>query len=450
MWKASNLSRRKFLQMSSLGLAGLSCLSTRNPLFADEVDPGKKKMKALVIVELLGGLDNTLFSCPTDPTLYSTLSDRRGGLIIPTDFNLEAYNVPIALHPQLATLAPYVPNLRVTMNCANASHVNPSGSHEAQQLRMALGGVLEDTGTKGWVSRVYDNVPELELMGFLDTKDVNFNCKSSKCTAHPPRVFNTLESFNLAGSNFASAQGGSSNTNYVANVLERLSHVQPNREVSPSEEKYRTAFKNLFPVIADVQETISTYPTPEYDNYTTGSGSYNRFAQRMRNIASTLLRMKVEESDQPIIFVVGIGGFDVHGGWEDRCSGLMHTLGGVLRTFCDDLVAMDLFDDVVINTNTEFGRQIRGNGAGTDHGKGFPMLTLGGKVRGGQHTQHSPYGTILTLDQAQNHRSWPIEFDSRAIFADILEFHLGIDPYQSAYPGVIGTQFDRENFGLFA
>jgi len=447
MWKPSDISRRQFLQLSSMGLAGLSFMKPGSLLGNAQVIGGENsgKMKALVIVELLGGVDNTLFATPTNPQLYNALNTRRGGLIIPTNFNLENYNIPIALHPELIPLTPYIPNLRITMNCANASHVNTSGSHEAQQLRMALGGVLEDTGTRGWVSRVYDSVPDLRLVGFLNSKDANFNCKSAKCTAHPPGVFDNYESFKLSGINLAGAQGGAQNTEYVANILERLSHINPDRELSPTEEKYRGAFKNIFPVIADTEQTIN-HITPEHNNYTVGSWSYNRFAQRMRNIASSLLRMREEESDQPIIFVVSIGGWDVHGGWENRCAGLVNHLGGVLRTFCDDLVAMDIFNDVVIMTNTEFGRQLGGNGSGTDHGRGFPMLTLGGRIRGGHNAL---YGSMLNVDQIQNDHSWPNEFDSRAIISDILEFHLGLDPYQTAFPGVLGTQFSRENFNLF-
>jgi len=440
MWKRANITRREFIKKSSLGLAGLSCLKP-----ASLLAQGQPKVKALVLVELLGGADNTVFATPTDSELYTALSNRRGGLIVPTTFNLESYQVPIAMHPALSPLSTYIPNMRITMNCANASHVGTSGSHEAQQLRMALGGLTKDTGTKGWVARVFDSVPDLELMGFLNTKDVNYNCDSTRCREHPPGVFDNFESFRLEGVNLAGVQGGASNTAYVANILERLSIIEPQRDISPSEAKYRSAFRNLFPVMADIEETVA-HQTPEYSKYTVGSHSYNRFAQRMRNIASSLLRMKIEGSDQPIIFVVSMGGWDAHSGWVNQNQNLAHQLGGVLKTFCDDLVAMDLFNDVVITTTTEFGRQLRGNGSGTDHGRGFPMLTLGGRIRGGKDALA---GTMLNVEQINTQHAWPNEFDSRAVISDILEFHMGIDPYQTAFPGVLGSQFQREDFKLF-
>src|SRR5690606_30093551 len=88
-------------------------------------------------------------------------------------------------------------------------------------------------------------------------------------------------------------------------------------------------------------------------------------------------------------------------------------------------------DDVVMAFFSEFGRMSKGNGRGTDHGDGYPLTVIGGKIKGQVYGEIEDLNTLNTL---VNHRNaWPREVASERIVVDILEKHLKIDP-RLAFP----------------
>ena len=56
-------------------------------------------------------------------------------------------------------------------------------------------------------------------------------------------------------------------------------------------------------------------------------------------------------------------------------------------------MSMGMADDTVVLMFSEFGRRIRDNGAGTDHGSGGVAFVVGGGVQGGL------YGEYPSLDE---------------------------------------------------
>ena len=64
--------------------------------------------------------------------------------------------------------------------------------------------------------------------------------------------------------------------------------------------------------------------------------------------------------------------------------------------FVDEMKAQGVWENVVIQEASEFGRTLASNGRGTDHGWGGNAFVLGGKVRGGQI--HGTYPDSLKAD----------------------------------------------------
>ena len=87
------------------------------------------------------------------------------------------------------------------------------------------------------------------------------------------------------------------------------------------------------------------------------------------------------------IFYTQHGGYDTH-------PKLMQELSGAIADFLDDLAEHNAADDVTILVFTEFGRRMRDNGSGTDHGSGGGAYIFGNRVRGGL------YGQYPSLDPA--------------------------------------------------
>lgn len=87
------------------------------------------------------------------------------------------------------------------------------------------------------------------------------------------------------------------------------------------------------------------------------------------------------------VFSVSIGGFDTHSGHDDRQPGLFNHISKAMAFFRDGLKEIDMFNEVVTFTMSEFGRSMTNNGNGTDHGWGNNHFVMGGAVNSGLYGQ---------------------------------------------------------------
>lgn len=445
-----SVARRNFLRWGLYGSGSVLGMKLASPAAAWASSCGATPtFRALVCIEQLGGCDSFLFASPTDAPRKAALIARRGtGLTSyyndPQLLHL-GYGQMVALHPGLYPLQPYIGNLRVTLGALHAMHATHSRSHEIAQLRMALGTEENGLNNVGWMARMYDS--GAKLIGFLGAKEQDFFCQSAQCKAHPPLVATRFEDFKIEGTNFHSQQGGANNAKYVSSVLRELSSMQVSRPVTEREAKYREAMASMFSEVDSIQGLLTQYTTPLHDQYLLGDTGYNSFANKFRNVAQYLKYMRCTGSSDSIVFVVPHGGYDMHSGYAEAAADRMSQLGGVLRTFLDDLVAMGVFNNVVVTTMTDFGRRIGANGSGLDHGDGHTVLTLGGKVKGGSDAL---YGEMPSAELLSTADAFPAAVDSRALISEIIQKHLGMDPFSTAFPAEIGAQFTIPNLNLLA
>jgi len=445
------ISRREFVKtgLASTALLAGGFVMPEKLLANTPTCGGSASFRALVCIELLGGIDNFVFSIPTDNARKNALIERRSAL---TEFYDDpdllhlGYGTDVAMHPALKPLEQYLENMRVTVGLGNTTHLSHTGSHSIAQARMALGTSPSGTSNSGWKGRMYD--AGANLIGFEGSRGQNYTCES--CSHNPPLVSRNYENYKLSGASFHSSQGGSANSAQVASVIEQLATMPLSRPVSALEEDYRNAQQAMFATIAGVQDIVANYQTPLHDQYLVGGSAQNHIAKRFRNIAQTLLYMKCTGSNERVIFVVPQGGYDVHGNFNTRMGNLLSNLAFSLSVFIQDLQMMDLFDQTVITTETDFGRQIKANGtntssAGTDHGRGFSTLTLGGKINGGSNVV---YGDMLSANQIETAHSWQPDFDSRALLHEIIKDHLQLDPDTTAFSGGISQEFNKVAMSL--
>ncbi len=91
------------------------------------------------------------------------------------------------------------------------------------------------------------------------------------------------------------------------------------------------------------------------------------------------------------VFKIGLDGFDTHSAQvsateldQGRHFKLLRKLARSFAAFSSVLKKLDLWQDTVITSYSEFGRRPAENGAGgTDHGTANSLFVLGGGVRGG-------------------------------------------------------------------
>ncbi|MGH2542982.1 MAG: DUF1501 domain-containing protein, partial [Ardenticatenaceae bacterium] len=124
------------------------------------------------------------------------------------------------------------------------------------------------------------------------------------------------------------------------------------------------------------------------------------------------------------IFYTSHGGYDTHANENPTHPKLLSDLSSAIRDFFDDLVAHDAADNVVMFVFTEFGRRIRDNGSGTDHGSGGGAFIIGEPVAGGLYSEYPS----LDSDRWAKGEDLEHTIDFRGIYGTLLEQWLGIEP----------------------
>ncbi|HHN67134.1 MAG TPA: DUF1501 domain-containing protein [Thermopetrobacter sp.] len=107
----------------------------------------------------------------------------------------------------------------------------------------------------------------------------------------------------------------------------------------------------------------------------------SRLGRRLQTVA----RVIASGLDVPV-FKVAHGSFDTHVKQPNRHRQLLHQLAVALAAFRETLLRLNVWDEVLVVTYSEFGRRAAENaGGGTDHGTAAAHLALGGQVKGGLH-----------------------------------------------------------------
>jgi uncharacterized protein (DUF1501 family) len=112
------------------------------------------------------------------------------------------------------------------------------------------------------------------------------------------------------------------------------------------------------------------------------------------------LATRIVASKVPVVAIkVALGGFDTHANQVQTHERLLAFLAESLATLRQNLIAADLWKDVVVMTYSEFGRRVKQNASGgTDHGTAAPQFVMGGGVKGGLHGAQPSLGDLQDGD----------------------------------------------------
>jgi uncharacterized protein (DUF1501 family) len=123
------------------------------------------------------------------------------------------------------------------------------------------------------------------------------------------------------------------------------------------------------------------------------------------------------------IFYSQLGGFDTHGAQIATQNMLLANLSRGLNDFFADLREHDAAEEVVVMVFSEFGRRIRDNGNGTDHGSGGGAFLIGDRVKGGLYAE---YPSLAPEHQLSGDMHFNNDF--RSLYSTVLDDWLGIAP----------------------
>jgi uncharacterized protein (DUF1501 family) len=129
-------------------------------------------------------------------------------------------------------------------------------------------------------------------------------------------------------------------------------------------------------------------------------------------------------------------GFDTHANQVGVHATLWTDVSHAIEAFFADLREHNTADNVLMFLFTEFGRRVRDNGSGTDHGAGGVSFVIGDAVKGGQYGE---YPSRKPEDLTQGDLAPGLDF--RGLYSTILEDWLHVD----AKPIVKGS-FEKPRF----
>ena len=157
----------------------------------------------------------------------------------------------------------------------------------------------------------------------------------------------------------------------------------------------------------------------------------NPLAQTLKNVCQV---MSADLGTR--IYYAQHGSFDTHGNELQAHAKLWQDVSTAIGDFTADLAEHNLDEEALIFVFSEFGRRIKDNGSGCDHGSGGVAFVIGGSVDGGL------YGQYPSLRE-QDHSEGDLHFsnDFRSTYSTIIERWLGLDPVP-----IVHGQFEQFDF----
>jgi len=121
------------------------------------------------------------------------------------------------------------------------------------------------------------------------------------------------------------------------------------------------------------------------------------------------------------IYYTSLNGFDTHNNQIQNHQKQLTILNDAVFSFYKDLKTNHLLNKVTVVIFSEFGRRVKENGSGTDHGTAGPMILIGGNNKG-KIIGKNP--DLSNLDKGD----LIFENDFRSVYATLLKNKFNFDP----------------------
>jgi len=390
-----DMARRAFLKRSAaLGITGALApwamqLSMMGEAAAAQA--AADDYKALVCVFFSGGNDYANTLIPVDNAHYAQYAAIRSSIATAQDrlFNTTlnplsplADSLQFALAPELAPLKPIwdaqhlavqlnvgpliVPTTVAQYNAKSVPLPPKLFSHNDQTSLWQSG--LTEGATSGWGGRMGD------LLLSSNSSSV-FTCISASGNA-------TFLSGQTASQYQISTSGaipinGITNTLYGSAACQNaLRTLITQSDPSVFEDEYARVVRRSIDAQAQVSTGLTGVP-----NLITPFETANSLAMQLKIVAQ-LIGARQALGAKRQVFLVSLGGFDLHDSLIANHPGLLTTIANAMRSFYDATAELGVAQNVTTFTASDFGRTLTSNGDGSDHGWGSHHFVMGGAVKG--------------------------------------------------------------------
>jgi uncharacterized protein (DUF1501 family) len=375
-----------------------------------------QKPPVLVVIQLAGGLDfmNTLI-----PYQNGIIRDARPAVSVPGEDTLPL-NDELAWHPSARAFKDlYDAGNVAVVQGVGWEHLGGPGSDRSHFRATDIWHTCESDkiSTEGWLAKV---VREFDPHSENPLTAVNFGLGLPRSLAGPDVNVTSVGDLDKFG-------------------------LMPEVELEEERNQDIDIFKRLY---------TPKVSTGNVHDYLTRTGRSVLQSADMLEPAPAQYSSDVEYASNPIakalrdvarVHTAGLGtrifytqhlGYDHHSMEGTQLPKLLTELTEAISDFLQDLRNHDASDEVTILVFTEFGRRIRDNGSGTDHGSGGGCYIIGDRVSGGL------YGEYPSLKQEDWLYGEDMQhtIDFRSVYSTVLEQWLSVD----AIP-IVGGSYEQIN-----
>ena len=356
-----------------------------------------KKDPILVVVQLTGGSDYMNMVVPhADPLYY----DNRPTVGIPAE-DVLPINDRFGFNPALGTFKDLYDQGQVAV-INGVGYPNPNRSHfRAMDIWHTC--EPEKIATEGWLGRV---IRDIDPSGENVLTGVNFVRglpRAMALTGVPVASVAVLEGYGVLT--------GISGQEQRARALDLFARMYSPAIGTGAAMDYlgRTGLDALKG--ADILKTAA-------DSYTsTVEYAETSIARSLRGMAQVILKDLGTR-----VFYTSHGGYDTHANQVAVQTPLLSELSAGIGDFFADLKEHDAAENVMMLVFTEFGRRVKDNGSGSDHGSGGASYIIGQPVKGGMLGE---YPSLKEEDQLDGDLRFQVDF--RSVYSTIVEEWLGLD-----------------------
>ena len=387
------MNRRNFLSLTSTFTGGLLVLpeflhafGNSNSLITSE--------QCLVFIQLNGGNDGLNTFVPYENDLYYAL---RPKVALSKDEVIGKYK-GMAFHPALKDIANIQQNGHLSV-IQNVGYPEPNRSHFRSQEIWQTASDSNKYLNEGWLGR------------YLDLQ----------CKEHTPTAGINLDSIdNLA-----------------------LKGIEPNFITVKDPNKFKTNKESETAKLSDnpqldfVRKIANSVSEGATEIQKALVNSKNEITYPKTSLGKNLewIARLVKGNLNSKVYYTSLNGFDTHDNQLTIHKNKLSELNDAVFSFYTELKQAKTLQNVTIVIFSEFGRSVKDNGNGTDHGTAAPIFIIGGN-NNGQIIGKNPNLTDLDNGDLKHH------IDFRSVYASLLEQKLNFNPSQ------IGLQ-NKKLEGLF-
>ncbi|WP_396153085.1 DUF1501 domain-containing protein [Flavobacterium sp.] len=378
------MERRKFIQLTATGTGGMLLLP--NFLTAQSLWTAETNLltdEVVVFIQLNGGNDGLNTFIPFDNPLYY---DNRPSIGIGKQQIINAIN-GMGFHPALKDLATISQDGNLSI-IQNVGYPEPNRSHfrsiEIWQTASDSHQYLDN----GWLGRFLEIQCKDETLAALNVDSIdNLALKSSLLNSVTVKDFAKIRSY------------GAGEKELTLSDNPQLDFVRKLQFASlEGMEEIQKALKNG----NALDETYSN----------------NELAKNLQWIGKL-----IKGNLQSKVYYTSLNGFDTHKNQTTLHQKQLTILNDAVYSFYKDMKKHNLLQRVTMVVLSEFGRRVKENGTGTDHGTAGPMLVIGGKNKG-KIIGNNP--NLATLDKGDLLH----EIDFRSVYAALLQSKFNFEATQ--------------------